>query len=309
MRFSILRFRFAINALFAMVVVVSFTNLRTPMTFAQTEDAKVRAEAALQSESEEAKAPGSTTESEDAKSPSLFELSKKGGWLMLPILIMSILVVAIGIERALGLRKGKILPPELLAQLGGLAYASSKFDPKKIYRLCQKYPSSAANVIRASLLKLGRPQGEVEHAASEATQREADRLFSRVRSLNLAAAVTPLMGLLGTVWGMIQAFYATATVTAGANKSEALAQGIYIALITTFAGLAVAIPAAMLSHYFEGLIRRRLSEVDDLLGTLLPQMERYEGKLRVSKQQFDNGELQASKPEDSKAQRKSAPSK
>ena len=98
------------------------------------------------------------------------------------------------------------------------------------------------------------------------------------------AGVSPLMGLLGTVWGMIRAFHDTTLLTPGQNKADYLAQGIYVALVTTFAGLAVAIPAAVLAHYFEGRIQNLLRETDELLFNLLPQVERFEGKLRVSRQ-------------------------
>src|SRR5690606_8664837 len=114
------------------------------------------------------------------------------------------------------------------------------------YQLCQRYPSAAGRVVQAMLLKVGRPHSEVEKSVSDAAQREADSLYWNVRTLHLASSVSPLLGLLGTVWGIIQAFFVTANLPYASNKAEALAQGIYIALITTFAGLMVAIPAAVL---------------------------------------------------------------
>jgi biopolymer transport protein ExbB len=212
----------------------------------------------------------------------VFELLTRGGWLMLPIVVLSVIVAAAAIERAVALRRKKILPTELVRALGGLARQSNGFDPRKAYQLCQQYPSAAATIIRTMLLKLGRPHAEVEHAVAEATEREAARLYANVRTLNLAAAISPLLGLLGTVWGMIKAFMATASMPLGANKAEHLAEGIYTALVTTFAGLAVAIPAAVLAHLFEGQIQARLRDIDQLLLSLLPQVERFEGKLRAS---------------------------
>jgi biopolymer transport protein ExbB len=226
---------------------------------------------------------------DDAPSVNVLSLVFKGGWLMLPILVMSILVATVGVERGLGLRRQKIIPPELISGLGELGQQGG-FDPRQAYRVCQQFPSTAATVIRAMLLKVGRPHSEVEHSVQETMEREAARLYGNVRTLNLAAAITPLMGLLGTVWGMIQAFFATANMPTGANKAEQLAQGIYVALVTTAGGLAVAIPAAVLAHYFEGRIQRMLREVDELLFSLLPQVERFEGKLRVSRQQLGEDE-------------------
>ncbi len=138
------------------------------------------------------------------------------------------------------------------------------------------------------LLKVGRPHAEVETTVTNACQAESDTLYANVRTLNLAATVTPLLGLLGTVWGMIQAFFVTANLPDASNKGEALAQGIYVALVTTFAGLAVAIPAAVLAHYFEGRILRLLRQVENLAASLLPQVERYEGKLRLDKQRLES---------------------
>ncbi len=236
------------------------------------------ADPAIQQESvPAADAPGSE------KQIDLLELLLAGGHLMWPILAMSLLVVTFGTERALGLRRRKVLPPVLIEQLGKLGHQPGGLDPRKAYKLCQKYPSAAANVIRTMLLKVGRPHGELEHAVSEANEREAAHLYSNVRWLALAAAVTPLLGLLGTVWGMIKAFFVTANLPTGANKAEHLADGIYTALVTTFAGLAVAIPAAVLAHLFEGRIQKLFRELDETLLGLLPQLERFEGRLRVTR--------------------------
>lgn len=224
----------------------------------------------------------------------LFSLLMAGGWLMTPIYIMSILVVAFAIERALGLRRSKVMPAELVDGLGQLASSPGGFDPRKAYRLCQQFPSATSNVIRSMLLKVGRPHSEVEHTVAEASSREASRLYKNVGWLTLAAAVTPLMGLFGTVWGMIVAFHKTSSMVAGTNKAEQLAEGIYVALVTTLGGLAVAIPAAVLAHFFEGRIRDLFHQIDELLFSLMPQIERYEGRLRVSRQALAGEEVSES---------------
>jgi len=233
---------------------------------------------------------------EDTPSIDLFDLFRKGGWLMVPIVVMSLIAVAIAIERALALRRVKVLPQEMIGALGELGGTQGGFDPRKAYRICQQFPSSAANVIRTMLLKVGRPHSEVEHAVAEASEREAARLYGNVRWLSLAAAVTPLMGLLGTVWGMIEAFFKTTHMVAGQNKADFLAGGIYVALVTTFAGLAVAIPAAIVAHYFEGRIQAMFREIEELLLSLLPQIERYEGRLRVSRQHLGDEPSSTSPP-------------
>jgi len=209
------------------------------------------------------------------------ELLVKGGYLMIPIGLMSLIVVTFGLERWLGLRRRRVLPPKLMLGIGRLVAEPDGFDPRRAYDLCQLHPSAAGRAIKAMLLKAGRPHAEVERAVRDASQREADRLYTNVRWLSLAAGVAPLLGLLGTVLGMIQAFFATATLPTGANKAEYLAQGIYVALVTTAAGLTVAIPAAVLAHLFEGRIQKLFRQLDETLAGLLSQMERFEGKLKV----------------------------
>jgi biopolymer transport protein ExbB len=210
----------------------------------------------------------------------LFELFWQNRWWMLPILIMSVIVLAVAVERWLSLQRARVIPRRLVKELEGLGNHKYGFDPREAFRVCQRYPSAAARVVRAMLLKVGRPQSELEHAVQEASQREAQRLYSNVRWLNLASGVTPLMGLMGTVWGMIRAFHDTTQMAPGLNKAEYLAEGIYLALVTTLAGLAVAIPATILAHYFEGRVVKLFHQIDELLLDLMPQVERYEGKAR-----------------------------
>jgi biopolymer transport protein ExbB len=211
----------------------------------------------------------------------LFELLVKGGYLMIPIGIMSIVVMVFAVERAIGMRKSRVLPADFVQGLGKLAKSGGGLDPRLAYRLCQLHKCTASNVVKAALLKLGRPHTEVEKAVSEAKQREADALYQNVRPIALAMAVTPLMGLLGTVWGMMETFFVVSQAEGGVKVAD-LAGGIYVALVTTVAGLAVAIPAAFLAHYFEGRIQRVFRQIDDLIQSIMPQLERYEGKLRVT---------------------------
>jgi biopolymer transport protein ExbB len=221
---------------------------------------------------------------QDGEQIDLLKLFLAGKWLMLPIALMSFLMVTFGIERALALRRNRVLPTSLISGLGALAAEKGGLDPRRAYRLCQQFPSAASSVIKAMLLKVGRPHNELEQAVADASEREATRLYSNVRWLTLTAGVTPLMGLLGTVWGMIEAFFVTAHLPTGANKAEHLASGIYMALVTTFAGLAVAIPAAILAHFFEGRIQKLMLELDETLLGLMPQLERFEGRIRVSRE-------------------------
>lgn len=225
---------------------------------------------------------------------SLISLLMRGGWFMLPLGFLSLAVVAIGVERFVTLRKEKLFPHKLVRKLSLLSQIDGGLDPRRAYQTCQEYPSSAAYVIRNALTRVGRPLSEIENAVDEASQREANRLSSLGSWLTLAAAVAPLIGLLGTVWGITQAFYDTTQLVAGQNRSEALAQGIYTALVTTMCGLMIAIPAAVMAHYFENKIMSMINQIQEMIYNLLPQFERYEGQMRFNLEAETNG---AAKPD------------
>lgn len=243
---------------------------------------------------ENGSAPAVPLESPAKGSINVFQLAIDGGIFMIPIFGLSLVAVTMSIERMIGLRQQRILPQELVSALGELSKSPSGFDPRKAYLLCQQFPSTAANIIRAMLVNVGRPLAEIEHTVEQASSREADRLYANVRWLNLSASVAPLLGLLGTVQGMIMAFHQTTVLDPSQNKAVALASGIYTALVTTFAGLCVAIPAAMFSHYFEGRIQTLFHQLDELLFNLMPQLERYEGRVRfkrhVNEEEGANGD-------------------
>jgi biopolymer transport protein ExbB len=241
--------------------------------------AEQMANAALESESEAAERDAPATEpGVDSPRLNLLELALKGGALMIPILIMSLVVAGCAFERAFALRRSRVVPRDWIEKINQLAADPRGFDPHLANRVCQEYPSPAASVLRAALLRTGRPQLEIERAVSETSENEAARLYANVRPISLAVTVTPLIGLLGTVWGMIESFFITASNPIGMNKAESLANGIYIALVTTFAGLAVAIPAAILAHYFEGRIQSLFRTIDQVVQMVLPELIRFEGR-------------------------------
>ncbi len=216
--------------------------------------------------------------------PSLWDLTVQGGIFMIPIAGCSVVIIAFIVERFIGLRRRKIVPPALLQELDRQTSQTAGLDPRVAYHACQQHPSPMANVLRAALLKTGRPHSEVEKAVEDAGAREVAALFTNVRPLNVCASIGPLLGLIGTVQGMIMAFIVTSTTTAtGAAKAQELAQGIYTALVTTFAGLCVAIPAVLFAHFFEGKIDRLVREMEEIMLEILPHLERFEGKGRLKR--------------------------
>ncbi len=211
----------------------------------------------------------------------LYSLFLRGGLFMVPIAVMSMLVVSLAVERMLAFRKNKMIPKRLRSLLSKLV-DDPDFDPEAAFQACQNYPSASANVIRSMLLRTGQPLGDIERTASEAVQREADHYAGPIRWLNLAAAATPLMGLLGTVWGMIVAFHQSSTLTAGQSRSEQLSEGIYTALVTTLAGLIVAIPAAIFAQYLENRIAKLFHQIELLAFEGAPSLQRFVGKRQLS---------------------------
>ncbi|NQV26873.1 MAG: MotA/TolQ/ExbB proton channel family protein [Rhodopirellula sp.] len=219
--------------------------------------------------------------------PSLWDLAVQGGLFMIPIGLASIVVVAFTLERLIGLRLSRIMPPEFLVDLRKLN-AGNGIDPREAYSICQKHPSPLANAVQAAVLKIGRPHAELEKAVEDAVARESADMARNFRPINVVATIAPLLGLIGTVQGMIQAFMViSSTTSTGTAKAQELAHGIYTALVTTFAGLVVAVIAVLLANFLEGRLDRILRSMEELFLDLIPQFERYEGKLRVSRTQND----------------------
>lgn len=223
----------------------------------------------------------------DTESLTLVNLVLSGGRMMIPLGVISVLVVALSFERLFALRRARVVPYRLTRELQQLRLAEGGLDPRQAYWLCNKYPSALANAVKAMLQRIGRPQSEVVHAVSETTEREADRLYSNVRWISLLGGVSPLLGLMGTVWGIIWTFYETTQLEIGADRADQLASGIFVALVTTLGGLTIAIPAMIIAQYFESRIIKLFHEVDEILFDLIPGFEHYEGKMRARHRKYD----------------------
>lgn len=224
-----------------------------------------------------------------AAMPSVWDLAVQGGWFMIPIGIASIITVAFTLERLAGLRRGRILPKRLIVQLRELL-SEPNLDPRKLWDAATARKSPLGNVVKAAVLKIGRPQPEIEKTVEDAVEREISAMTRNMRPINVVASISPLMGLLGTVQGMILAFMVTSTTSStGTAKAQELAQGIYTALVTTFAGLSVAVVSVVLANFLEGRIERLLRQMEAIFLDLLPQLERFEGRVRVAEATDEEG--------------------
>ena len=127
---------------------------------------------------------------------------------------------------------------------------------------CQQDGSPIANVFAAGLKKLGESVEQLERYIQEAGQREVLKLRKYLRALSVIASIAPLMGILGTVFGMITAFQTVAVSSEALGKAELLAKGIYEAMITTAAGLMIAIPVLIAYHWLSAKIERLVADMD-----------------------------------------------
>jgi biopolymer transport protein ExbB len=179
----------------------------------------------------------------------VFEIIKSGGWLMLPIILCSVVAMGIVVERFWTLQKKKILPPELLPQVWKL-YREKKLDDITLRRL--KTSSPLGSILAAGLANSHHGREVMKQCIEETGRKVVHDLERFLNTLGTIALVTPLLGLLGTVFGMIQVF--SALMQHGAGDPGVLAGGISVALITTAAGLTVAIPSLIFHRYFERLV-------------------------------------------------------
>ena len=179
----------------------------------------------------------------------MFEIVKAGGWLMLPIILCSITAIAIIGERIWTLQRKKVAPKHLVAQIWHW-HKNKELNLENIKFLQASSP--LGNVLAAGLVNRHHSREIMKEAIEDTGRHVAQELEKFLNSLGTVASVTPLLGLLGTVIGMIKVF--TAITTQGVGDPAVLAGGISEALITTASGLSVAIPSLMFHRYFRGRV-------------------------------------------------------
>ena len=192
----------------------------------------------------------------------LWSIVRGGGLLMIPIAVCSLILVAVIFERIICLRRGRVIPKPFVTRFMR-QIREGELDRQQALELCDENGSPVANVLAGAVRKWGRPAVEVEQAVIDTGERTTNGLRRYLRVFNGVATVTPLLGLLGTVVGMIRAFNAIATADA-MGRPELLATGISQALLTTAAGLTVAIPALILYMYFVSRVDRLIIDIDAL---------------------------------------------
>lgn len=202
----------------------------------------------------------------------MYDFVVKGGVLMIPIALCSIIALAIFLERLWSLRRSRVIPRDFLIEIEDLIRREK--IPEAITR-CRKDNSSMANIIMAGIRNFGKRREIVKESIEEIGRREASTLERYINVVGTIAAIAPLLGLLGTVFGMIKAFNVISIQ--GVGNPSSLAGGISEALITTAAGLVVAIPTFVLYRYLANKADALIVEMEEhsiRMVDLLKQRER-----------------------------------
>lgn len=199
------------------------------------------------------------------------EILDDGGTIGWVIVAVSVVMLAMVIEDAVTIRRDKLHPPDLTEEIDALLEAG---DFQEAMELCEAQPNMLTNVIAAGLPRLSHGFDSMETSMTEMVEEEALKLHAKVGWLSFIASVATMLGLLGTIQGMVVAFRVIAATKGQADPSQ-LSDGISAALITTLQGLIVAIPSSFFFTFFRNKIVRHTLEVaaitEDLIDRFRPK--------------------------------------
>jgi biopolymer transport protein ExbB len=198
----------------------------------------------------------------------VLELIKSGGWVMVPILLLGVITMAIVIERFWSLRSKEVLPPGLGEEVREWA-RGRQLDPSHIEVLRRNSP--LGEILASALDVRYRPRELIKERVEDVGRHVVHQLERFMNTLGSIASVAPLLGLLGTVFGMIRMFLKI--LTTGVGDVNQLAGGIGQALISTAGGLCVAIPAVMFHRYFRGRIAELVVDMEKQAIALLDTID------------------------------------
>jgi biopolymer transport protein ExbB len=207
---------------------------------------------------------------------------------MWPLLLFSVVALAFIVERLIALRRARINVNEFLAKIRKALIVNHSI--RDAVKICEQYQGPVASIMKAGLLKHGQSKEEVEKTIENAAIYEMGRLERGLVVLATTANVAPLLGFLGTVTGMIRSFEALAE--AGLSNPGLVASGISEALITTAAGLIIAIPVQLCYNYFMSRINRFVRDIETATNMLIETF----GEMERSGVNPDRGGVEAPKP-------------
>lgn len=218
------------------------------------------------------------------KVQSVWDFVVKGGPVMIPIGICSLVAITVVVERMVSLRRRLIIPPGFVEGVRAILGVRSPDRIDKALAYCRASGTPLANIFAAGIKKLDDPAELTEKRIQETGQAEIQKLRKNLRSLSVIAAIAPLLGLLGTILGMITAFETVAASPDSLGRTELLAKGIYEALITTAAGLIVAIPVVIAFHWFAGQVDRMVLEMDGMVIAFVEEFARSSATSEVRRE-------------------------
>ena len=206
-----------------------------------------------------------------------FEIIRQGGILMWPILLCSIVGLAIAIERFISLRRATIDTREFMDTMRQVLRQNRIQDAVDI---CDETDAPVARILKAGILKHNRGKADIREAVEDAGHLEVPHLERYLSALATCANIAPLLGLLGTVAGMIKAFAAIQNTRGQVNPSD-LAAGIGNALVTTAAGLSVAIPLLVIYNYYVSRVDNMVIDMEMSSSELLDLLTRNDGEHEI----------------------------
>jgi len=226
----------------------------------------------------------------------MLEIFEKGGFLMYPIFLCSLIAVTIFFERMFYLKSIKTKTKRFVLRIKNLV---KKGSIELAISACRKSPTPISKIMLAGLMKFGQGRNEMKEAIEDSANQEIPILERNLSTLSTIGNITPLLGLLGTVFGMVKAFNVIAIM--GVGKPEALAGGISEALLTTAFGLSIAIPTIVifnyLSHRVDKLIREMEINCVELIDLLTYQETNGSGIIRDGLSQGGEAAYEVSSPE------------
>lgn len=195
---------------------------------------------------------------------SVFELLIKGGWVMIPIGICSLVALTLLLERLIVLRRNNIVPKSFYPGLKELIKGTPNLD--RAFEYCVKTDAPVGRILKQGVEKWRKKRSieDVEKSVEDAAGNEVARMERSLRGFKIVAAVAPLLGLFGTVLGMIHAFQTIALSSEAIGKAAKLAAGIYEAMVTTAAGLFIAIPALLIYYMFAWLVEGITDDIENV---------------------------------------------
>jgi biopolymer transport protein ExbB len=198
----------------------------------------------------------------------VFEILKAGGWVMYPIVLASIAMIGITLERFWSLRRSAVMPPKLGAEVRAWA-RSAKIERDHLEKLRSNSPLGA--ILAVVVANRQRSREVIREKAQDAGRQIVHGLGKYLNALGTIATISPLLGLLGTVSGLIRMFLVI--TTAGIGDANALAGGIGEALVATAAGLCIAIIAYLFHRYFRGRVLDLAVELEREAALLIDSLE------------------------------------